>query len=398
MRALAKRVMPGRVVGRTHATLTRVLIASITILGSLAVGCHGDSRMSVASFVEMQQRLQSAGIERAKQEVTVKVDDLLGPYKVGPSDVLSVNITGLDQPELFPPVQVRVDRNGDVELPTVGMVKVAGQELEDVEDTIRSKYVPAVVRDAAVHVQLASSEPTNVLVVGAVTVPGFVQLLSNERNMLYALVAAGGVSQIASGKATLRRVRRPAEQVTLDLFDPVDLRAALSLDPLERGDIIQVQAARPNTVYVGGLVNAGSPQTYPPGAHMTVLQALAAAGGLRTDISPKEGTLTRRMNDGTDVHVKLNLDEIACGEETNLVLAAGDILWVPYTFGTRVQDFINRNVFLRAGVSVNYNVTGIEYLNRQDQQSANLGGGNLEDSFDPFGFITRNQALQNLGG
>jgi hypothetical protein len=129
---------------------------------------------------------------------------------------------------------------------------------------------------------------------------------------------------------------------------------------------------------------------------MTVLQAIAAAGGLRTDVTPREATLIRRLPDGNDVHVRLNLDGMSRGNDPNLVLAAGDILWVPHTAETLVQDWVNRNIFVRAGVSVNYNVTGIEFLNRHAQQSGRFGGGGLEDSFDPFGFLGRGTGIQSL--
>jgi hypothetical protein len=130
---------------------------------------------------------------------------------------------------------------------------------------------------------------------------------------------------------------------------------------------------------------------------VTVLQAIAGAQGLRTDVTPEEGTLVRRMPDGKDAMVKLDLQAIARGEAPNIELESGDILWVPPTAKTRIQDFINRNLFLRAGVSVTYNVTGIEFLNRQEQQSRAFGGGgDLQDAFDPLGFLNRNAALQTL--
>jgi len=230
-----------------------------------------------------------------------------------------------------------------------------------------------------------------------VTQPGLVQLRRTERNMLYALIGAGGVSELASGAATLRRLRDPEAEETYNLTDPAQLQAALALAPLEHGDIIQVHAAPLNTVFVGGLVQRAGPQPYPAGTEVNVLQVLAAAGGLRTDVHPKEGTLVRRMPDGTDAHIKLDLDRLAMGADPNLTLAAGDIVWVPETFETRLADFINRNIFIRAGVSVNYNVSGVEFLNRRSQQSRGLGGGGgLQDTFDPLGFLSRGAALQDL--
>ena len=379
------------------------LVPSALGLLLLMSGCS-DHRISVAEFVALQEQRQqeAAEPETDRKVVTQSLNQKLGPYRVGPADVLMVVVTGTDQDVPFPPLQVRIDRNGNIDLPVVGAVQVAQKELEDVEAAIQAAYVPRVLKDASVHVQVAELATTNVLVVGAVTRPGLVPLRRTERDVFHAIVNAGGlVSELASGSATLCRIRHPEDKVTLDLTQPEGIQVALALDPLEHGDILTVHAATPNTYFVGGLVNAPHPQQYPQGVEMTVLQVLAASLGLRTDISPREATLIRRMPDGSDVHVKLDLDRITTGKDPNLLLAAGDILWVPHTFETRVQDWINRNIFVRAGVSatagVNYNAQGTEYLNSNARRSAgNYYQQNLQDSFDPFGFLTQNYALQNL--
>ena len=364
------------------------------------VGGCSDHRISISEFLQLQQQMRTHGkpvlSPEASEASAAMLDRQLGPYRVGPSDVLSVTLTGADSSVVRPPIQARVDSRGEIELPVVGAIQVANMVLEEVEDAIRSAYVPAVLRDVAVYVDLVMPDTTNVLVVGSVTTPGLVPLRRTDRNMLYAIVGAGGVSDLASGIATLRRIRRPNEEVTLDLRDPVQLNASLALDPLEEGDIVYVDAARPNTIFVGGLVNRPAPQSYPQGTELTILQALAAAGGVRTDVIPREGTLIRRLPDGSDVHVKLDLDRLASARDPNIVLIPGDILWVPETLETKIQDFINRNIFLRAGVTATYSVTGIEFMNRRQLQLSRFGGGTLEDSFDPFGFLTRGSALQGL--
>ncbi len=375
-----------------------------------SAGC-ADHRISLDEFLQMQHEAEQVVSESASSQpaatqpattrpaINKAIDEALGPYTVGADDVLGVVVTSPDDQMLGQPVQVRIDRKGRIDLPLVGPVEVKGMELQDVEQAIKLAYVPKYYKDAVVHVELITPKTTDVLVIGAVTLPGLVQLNRTNRDLLHGIVAAGGVSQLASGKVTLKRLRNPDEEVTLDLTDPTTLQAALALEPLHSGDIIHVHAATPNTVFVGGLVNAPRPQTYPSGVDITILQALAASGGLRTDVLPREATLTRRMPDGEEVHVKLNLDRITTGKDPNIKLAAGDILWVPHTAETRFQEWVNRNIFFRAGVSANvtYSVSGVEYMNRQDQQSSGLGGGSgLEQSFDPFGFLNRSSGIQSL--
>ena len=376
-----------------------VPLSLLTLLLVPMFGC-ADHRIGLREFLIIEQKVREANSAPPDEEAIAAAKELidrrLGPYKVSPSDVLLVTFSALDDTALMTPQQVRVDRNGEIELPGVGKMVVADSELEDVENKIQDAYVPDIYRDVVVHVTLAETDTTEVLVNGAVTLPGFVSLRRTERNLLYAIVGAGGVSSLASGEVLLRRIRKPTEEVTLDLTKPEGMRAAFALDPLEAGDIITVEAAMPSVIYVGGLVNAPSPQPLPAGAQVSVLQAIAASGGLRTDVIPREATLIRRLPDGHDYHVKLDLDRINKAEDPNIMLAAGDILWVPETWETRVEDFINRNIFLRAGVTVSYNITGTEFLNRRSLQSSRFGGGTLQNSVDPLGFLNRGAALQAL--
>ena len=373
---------------RTHSLAPLLLLTALIMP---MFGCT-DHRIGLREFLIIEQKVREANSvvpdEEAIAAAKELIDRRLGPYKVSPSDVLSVTFSALDDTALMTPPLVRVDRNGEIELPGIGRMSVADAELEDVENKIQDAYVPDIYRDVVVHVTLVETDTTEVLVNGAVTLPGFVSLRRTERNLLYAIVGAGGISDMASGEVLLRRIRRPSEEVTLDLAKPEGPWAALALDPLEAGDIVTVKGAPPSVIYLGGLLNAPSPQALPPDVQISVLQAIAASGGLRTDVTPREATLIRRLPDGYDYHVKLDLERITKAEDPNIMLAAGDILWVPETWDTRVEDFINRNFFLRAGVTVSYNVTGIEFLNRRSLQSSNAGGNNLQNSVDPLASLT----------
>lgn len=397
----------GGQVGSTWGRVSPGLAVMAACGWVFVVGCGPDPRIGLADFVEIQRQYDEVEAQDEASAGSIDyaaVDRALGPYHIGSGDSLIVAVTGREIP-FTPNFSVRVDRDGKIVLPLAGGLSIGGMEAEDVEDAIESALVPAYLTSASVHVEVASYETTQVMVVGAVQKPGLVELRRSEKNLLFAVVYAGGITMRASGMATLKRLRHPGEPaLELNLTDPDQLRSALVIDPLEAGDVIEVEA-QPNFVFVGGLVNAPGPQGYGPGVDVNILQALAGAGGLRTDVTPTEGTLIRRMPDGRDIQVKLDLNRLAQARDPNIQLAMGDILWVPHTIATRVQDFINRNFFLRAGATatVSYNVSGIEFMNRQDLQASGAGSGasggrTLQDNFDPFGFLIRNQQLQNLQG
>jgi len=138
--------------------------------------------------------------------------------------------------------------------------------------------------------------------------------------------------------------------------------------------MVVVEAATPNTIFVGGLVIAPRPQSYPPGVRVSVLQALAAAGGLRLDVFPREATLIRRAPDGRDVHVKLDLNRLKNNRDPNFLLAAGDVLWVPHTVETRIHEWIGQNISLRAGAAANANVT-YHVISGEDRMDRETDGG-----------------------
>jgi polysaccharide export outer membrane protein len=340
----------------------------------LTVGC--EHRISQTQFI---QNYPQAGVKPKPQatqlspQLQAALDRAMGKYRVGPDDVLTVVVTTSGEAMGPPEVQTRVGPDGQIELPMVGKLDVGGMSLAEAEAAIRDAYVPDYHQQAVVHVEVLQPALTKVLVTGAVVAPGLVELRNNERNLLYSAARAGGLTQASSGVVTVQRLRSGDPPQTFNLTDPADLRRALEQPPLEQGDVITIAAATPNTIFVGGLVNTVSPQVYPPGTDVTVLQAIAAAGGLRNDLYPVEATLIRRI-DGEDVFVKLDLDGIARGKAENITLAGGDILWVPHTVWTKLHEIFNNTVYVRAGATFNagYNVVGADYhhdLKNNDAQT-----------------------------
>ncbi len=379
-----------------------VVFASLLMLGHLAgcsvylgTGLWSDPRISMKEFLELEEEARLAAEVPATQPVVdmeaarALLDSQFGPYRVGPHDVLTVMLTevsGLVGGTGLSAVRVRVDRNGQINLPIVGNVSVDGLELKDIENLIADTYVPKVYREAICHVTLAEYEATEVIVTGTVGAPGMISLRRTERNLLYALVLAGGISNDSSGWVTLQRLRRPGDIVKLNIMEPEGVKQALMEDPLEDGDMITADPADPFQVWVLGLVKGPGPQVFVPGQRVTFLEVLAAARGLRQDIFVREGTLNRKMPDGSEIRVRLDIERLASGRDPNFVMQPGDIVYVNHTWDTWIQEWFNQHATITAGATatVSYSASASDQLSRRGTPTPTPGAG-----IDPFGFLQR---------
>jgi protein involved in polysaccharide export with SLBB domain len=310
----------------------------------LPVGCRADKRITLVELTKLEQEIAEVPDVPLEHEELALTD--FRPYRVRSRDVLAIRLTGLQEQDRYAEtiLQARVHDDGTITLPVVGSVKVAELDLGEVEQAVVAAHVPDVVKDLSVYVELVGPDNTTVLVLGAAGIPGLVKLGQNERNPLYALAAAGGFSPTSSGRVYVRPIRPEREEVTYDLNDVNDVRRALLGPPLESGDVLVVEAADESVVYLSGLLNAPGPIPIPPRKTISVLRAIAASGGLVDFLEPKEATLWRRLADGSQVQVRVDLAAIRAGYEPDLALRAGDILDVPHTAETRFRQWFAQNI------------------------------------------------------
>lgn len=331
----------------------KILLSGLLVIGIL--GCSSDKRVSLREFQNMLEQQDAVQTESTPATHAIARQSM-SPFRISPEDVLSITVTPGDQIVPAQPLKQRVRSDGTIDLPLVGTINVGGLRPSEAEGVIRDAYMPKYYTQAIVHLEVPEPDSIEVLVVGAVQRPGLIRLRRNERHLLWAVDRAGGSTERASGVVTIRKLSQtgqPGQNDTLNLRKPEELRKALAMEPLESGDIVTVHAAQPNTVTIGGLVNFPGPQTYRQGTEITALQALVTAGGGRMDLMPHDATLIRRIN-GEDVHVKLDINRLMKGQDENFALAAGDILWVPHTAETRVREFLNEAIYIRAGITANY--------------------------------------------
>jgi len=84
--------------------------------------------------------------------------------------------------------------------------------------------------------------------------------------------------------------------------------------------------SRSRTIYLIGKV--GKPGPYPLGSEMTVVQALAEAGGL-TEWADTKNIIIVRREEGKETQIPFNYKEFVDGKAQNIVLKPNDTIVVP---------------------------------------------------------------------
>jgi polysaccharide biosynthesis/export protein len=347
-----------------------LLVVSLTLQAS----CEPDTRISVDEFLLMEH---SPGPVTSTQPTTPPATQPVvtqlqpwaaGPYKVGPGDVISITVAGLEAVGLPTSQSIRINDNGQAVLPNVGPIPVGGLTLDQVEAAVAAAYSPKYIKETQVSAQVTTYRSVNIIVLGEVRTPAPLELRRDRCSILQAVLAAGGPSEFADGRVTLVPSRTPQEATTLDLNKRDDLVRAARIGAIQDSDVIIVERRSNDVVYVEGLVNNPGPVPVPRGSAVSALQAIGAAGGTLLAFDPKEATLMRRKPDGETLCVKLELNRMKTGQDPDIRLAAGDILVVPHNASTRTEELIARNLTLRFGVDTVFN-PWTHYYFRKDRET-----------------------------
>ena len=152
-------------------------------------------------------------------------------YRVGPNDLLEVEILDLDNFKRT----VRVNAAGAITLPLIGAAVVAGLTAQQVESHVAERYAEKYLQNPQVSVFIKEFTTERITVDGAVVKPG-IYPLTGQITLLRALALAGGFGQIAnSTEVMLFRVNEKGER-EVATFDVDQIRAGKSDDPAIKGD------------------------------------------------------------------------------------------------------------------------------------------------------------------
>ncbi len=242
-------------------------------------------------------------------------------------DLLSFSVYGI--PDLAQ--DIRVGNAGDIYLPLIGYVQLAGLTLDQAQTVIENRLREGeFVKNPHVALSLKDYVNQSAIVTGEVNRPGIYPIMGSRR-MLEVLAAAGGLTPRAGKTVTITHRDRPEEPVKVDL--PADL-AKSPKDNIEilPGDTLLVNRA--GLVYVVGEVQRPAGLVMDNYEKMTVMQAIALVGGPTSVASMNGARLIRTTATGREeMHLKLN--RMLSAKQADIPLQPEDIIFVPGSFGKK---------------------------------------------------------------
>ncbi|MGA2675137.1 MAG: SLBB domain-containing protein [Terracidiphilus sp.] len=204
-------------------------------------------------------------------------------YVIGPGDELRIRAWG----QVNFQTNVRVDRSGEVFLPQVGPVHVAGMPFSALGEHLRDA-VGRVYRNFDLTVDVGQIRAIQVYVSGEARRPG-VYTVSSLSTLVDALFASGGPS--VQGSMRRIQLRRGSALVTeFDLYDLL-IRGDKSKDvKLQSGDVILIPAVGPQAAVTGSVRN---PAIYELKENESLAGLLANAGGVSSVASEARVSIER---------------------------------------------------------------------------------------------------------
>ncbi len=215
--------------------------------------------------------------------------------------------------------------SGNVELPGVGLLHLAGMDLDAVSTAVRGRLAKRL-RYPEVSVTLKNARPAGISVLGSVRIPGPHPYRPGWR-ISDALGASGGVAEgVRTADVTVTVIRAGTEKRETVKLDDVLSGAEGKDSELGAGDIVSVFAPDTITVYVSGEVKAQGIYHFATGSG-TVAQAVVAAGGPTENASLSSVRLARVNGERIDVDIT---PTVLRGDASNSPpLEAGDMVIVP---------------------------------------------------------------------
>ena len=285
-------------------------------------------------FASTGRRLEIYGSNLFERPASfAPVDHAAAPadLRLGADDELEVRIWG----QVNYSANLRVSRTGEIFLPKVGPVRVAGLSLLEATAQLRAA-MERVYRNFEISVDLGEIHSIQIYVAGNAAQPGQ-YTVSALSTLIDALFESGGPSNAGSMRHV--ELKRGGTRVAdVDLYDLI-ARGDKSHDTaLQSGDVLYIPAKGPEVALLGSV---RQPAIYELRGSETAGELIAIAGGLTATASAARISL-ERVHDHTS---RVALDLSSSSSALATTLDDGDILRVD-----PIASHFDQSVTLRGAV------------------------------------------------
>jgi polysaccharide export outer membrane protein len=329
---------------RTPKFFTRVLSLALILLvfGVVNQAVGQDSKPSQdtghqqasTQQPELSKEAPAPAAQSAPDANATPIESHSSAMTLGPGDELDVAVYGA--PDLSG--HTRVSSDGNISMPLVGYIHLAGLTSTEAEATIEGHLRQAnVVVDPQVSIFVKDYISSGVSVMGEVAKPGTYSTLGPHR-LFDVIQAAGGPTEKAANRAIITH-RGSDSPITVEMSkDPAQI--AQSNVDIQPGDTVVVPPGA--IVYVLGQVGKPGGYVLGSGNGVTVLRVVAAAGGPTKDASLGGARMIRRTPNGLQ-EVPVPLKNLLRAKTADVPLQPDDILFVP---NSRFKEFVNAGALL----------------------------------------------------
>lgn len=294
---------------------------------------------------------------------------------IGPGDILELSISAsLNQADQVT-IPVRISNDGRATIPDIGPIALSGVEPQAAEALIRMEAINrGLYRNPTVTVSFAHKKKNVVRVLGAVKDSGTYELAPGSSDIVSAIAAAGGLSEDAGQKVDVRNPVDPANrtkrravagrseapfETVSDSVEIVGGMTSYSVNlasaststadyHVRDGGVVMVERRDPAPINVSGLVKRPDTYPFPVGKDLTVLGAIAMAGGESSQVADKVFVIRPLSNNKEPALIQVSLRKAKRNGKSNILLGPGDTVIVEQTTSTVLWDALQ---LIRIGVN-----------------------------------------------
>jgi polysaccharide export outer membrane protein len=256
----------------------------------------------------------------SQPQASPAVDESAPDSRLGTGDLLDISVYNV--PELN--TKSRLGNNGDVYLPLIDYVHLAGLTVAEAQALIEKRLSDGgFVKNPHVTLNVDQSVSQGASLLGEVARPGVYPIIGEPR-LLDVISAAGGFTASAGQSITVTHRNQSDKPVTVPLNRKLTDNPASNI-AVSPGDTILVHKA--DLVYVVGEV--GRPSGFLMNSdNLTVLKAIALAGGT-TRLAKMNGVRILRKGPNGMTETPIELKKMLQAKVPDIPLRPDDILFVP---------------------------------------------------------------------